>query len=67
MLEKFLNKNVLICIANYAAASENMASFKNPLAGFQRRGKVTRIDENFIELDNDEIVAIRYIATIKSL
>ena len=67
MLEKFLNKNVLICIANYASASEKVAGFNNSLAPFQRRGIVTRVDDNFIELDNNEVVAIKYISTIKSL
>ncbi len=67
MLEKFLNKNVLICIANYAAAAETLPAFGNPLAQVQRKGRVTRVDENFIELDNNEIVAIKYISTIKSL
>ena len=68
MLEKFLNKEVMICLANYASAySFEKVSFGANLAHLQRRGRVTRVDENFIELDNDEVVAIRYIAIIKSL
>jgi hypothetical protein len=66
MLEKFLNQNVLICIANYASAFEKVA-FGATLEHVQRRGKVTRVDENFVELDNNEVVAIKYICTIKSL
>lgn len=67
MLEKFLNKKVLICIANYAAATEVMASMKNPYAPLQRKGTVTNIDNNFIELDNNEVIAIKYITTIKEI
>lgn len=67
MLEKFLNKNVLICFANYASATEVTPSFSNPYSAVQRKGIVTNIDNNFIELDNDEVVAIKYIATIKSI
>ena len=68
MLEKFLNKNVLICIASYASAHEKIVvSVKNSMMPFQRIGTVTRVDENFIELDNNEIVAIKYISTIKGI
>ena len=54
MLEKFLNKRVQIVYSSYAY--ERML-----------KGIVTKIDENFIELDNDEVVAIKYIVTIKSI
>ena len=64
MLEKFLNKKVLICIANYASAAE-MIVFNRPLEAVQRKGTVTNVDENFVELDNNELVAIKYICTIK--
>ncbi|MBQ2836315.1 MAG: hypothetical protein IJE68_05740 [Clostridia bacterium] len=68
MLEKFLNKNVLICIANYASAVEEMPRpGKNAFVAVQRKGTVTRVDDKFIELDNNEVVAIKYISTIKSL
>ena len=63
MLEKFLNKKVLICISQYAAA---ITGIGGPNA-VQRKGVVTNIDDKFIELDNDEIIAIQYITTIKSL
>lgn len=61
MLEKFLNKDVLINIANYAITLGNVSK------GAYRKGTVTAIDDNFIELDNDEVIAIKYITTIKSL
>lgn len=68
MLEKFLNKKVLICISHYAAAQEKIVM--GPKAGlepFQRNGIVTQINNDFIELDNNEVVAIKYITTIKYL
>ena len=56
MLEKFLNKNVSIILAQYAAKGKK-----------KKKGTVTNINEKFIELDNDEVVAIKYIAAIKSI
>ena len=68
MLEKFLNKNVLICLANYASAAEKIAiGTSGMLATIQRKGTVTAVDDKFIELDNNEVVAIKYISTIKAL
>jgi len=68
MLEKFLNKNVLICFANYAHAQEKLViGTRGILEAVQRRGTVTAVDDNFIELDNNELVAIKYISTIKAL
>lgn len=66
MLKKFLNKKVLICIASYASAAEKIVMGPN-LAAFQRQGTVTDVDDNFVELDNNELVAIKYIATIKAV
>lgn len=67
MLEKFLNKRVLVCISHYAAAYERMYMGVGVIEAYQRKGVLTRLDNNFIELDNDEVVAIKYITTIKSL
>ena len=37
------------------------------IIGTYRHGTVTKIDNDFVELDNDEIIAIKYITSIKSL
>ena len=66
MLEKFKNKKVLICIAQYAAAYDKIV-LGAQVHALQRQGIVTNIDDNFIELDNNEVIAIKYIATIKSI
>ena len=55
MIEKFLNKKVQIVYTGYSNAFYSL------------KGIVTKIDDNFIEVDNDEIIAIKYIMTIKSL
>ena len=68
MLEKFLNKKVLICIAEYAKAIEKIAiGVQGSLEHCQRKGTITNINDKFIELDNDELIAIKYITTIKSI
>ena len=54
MLEKFKNKKVEIIYTSYA-------HFR------MLKGIVTNIDENFIELDNNDLIAIKYILTIKSI
>ena len=54
MLEKFLNQKVQILATLYGAAT-------------MKKGTITAIDENFIELDNSEIVAIKAITTVKPL
>ena len=54
MLEKFLNKKVQVRYTIYG----------HFLIG---KGIITNIDENFIELDNDQIIAIKYVTDIKSL
>jgi len=68
MLEKFLNKNVEICLAEYAKAIDHISiGTKGVLEQYLRKGTVTRVDDNFIELDNNLVIAIKYITTIKSL
>ena len=59
MLEKFLNKKVKVYISNYGAGSPSDAVNL-------KEGTITALDENFIELDSDEIIAIRYIRNIKN-
>ena len=68
MLEKFLNEKVEICLAEYAKGIDHIAmGVKGILEQCVRKGTVTRIDENIIELDNNVVIAIKYIVTIKSL
>ena len=55
MLEKFLNEKVLI---TYTAYSSHW---------FDSKGIITKIDDDFIEIDNNQIIAIKYIVSIKSL
>lgn len=52
MLEKFLNEKVEIVYTPYG------------LAGFTIKGVITAIDENFVELDNNEIIAIKFIMKV---
>ena len=54
MLEKFLNKKVGIVIFNGSASPD-----------FEK-GFVTAVDENFIELDNNLTIAIKYIMSIEA-
>ncbi|MBP3707337.1 MAG: hypothetical protein J6J36_01850 [Clostridia bacterium] len=54
MLEKYLNRKVGVCIFN-----------ATQIPGFEK-GIVTAVDENFIELDNDLTIAIKYIISIKA-
>ena len=59
MLEKLLNKKVRIYFGNFAVPPElGQMSAK-------REGIVTAIDKEFIELDNDLIIAIKYVTRIK--
>ena len=55
MIEKFLNEKVQII---YTAYSDSFFSLK---------GIITKIDDNFIEVDSNQIIAIKYIISIKSL
>ena len=54
MLEKFLNKKVQIYATLYGAQA-------------MRKGIITAIDENFIELDSGEIIAKKAITIVKPL
>lgn len=51
MLEKFLNKKVAITFTCYCTI-------------WKRQGTVTKIDEKFIEIDNNEIISIEYIVSV---
>ena len=52
MLEKFLNKKVEILYTTY-----NYRVVES--------GIITNIDENFIELDNNKVLQIKFICTIR--
>ena len=55
MIEKFLNQKVLIAYTGYASAFYSV------------KGILTKMDDNFVEVDNNQIIAIKYILSIKSL
>ena len=68
MIKKFLNKDVVIFIANYAIEKDpSLDPVTAMIEGVRKKGKVTNIDGYFIELDNNEVIAIKYITSIKSL
>ena len=54
MLEKFLNKKVAIWVSLYGSAN-----------GYIKKGIMTSYNEEYIELDNEKIIAIRFIASIE--
>lgn len=60
MLEKFLNKKVEILISSYGTPYVGMI---NSYA-IKHTGIVTNIDSNFIELDNNKVIQIKYIISV---
>ena len=58
MLEKYLNKKVKI----YATSMYNTAM--GTISRVSRVGVVTDVDDKFIELDNNSVIAINYIVSI---
>ena len=70
MLNSMLNKKVKIALADYAKAScmSDMQLVKNKGYWlFELEATIVDMDDNFIKLDNDMIIAIKYITYIKSL
>ena len=72
MLEKFLNKKVRIIIATYGTTlNQKMKasmSFGNAyIAEYNVEGTVTNIDSNFIEIDNNLVIQIKYIISIENI
>ena len=53
MLEKYLNKNVKI----YVSSHNELLDVK--------KGIITGINDNFVELDNNELIGINFIRNIK--
>lgn len=68
MLEKYLNKEVIIeeKLYQYASTISNEGMAKMTLACQNRiSGVVTAIDNNFIELDNNSMINLNYIYRIR--
>lgn len=64
MLNKYLNKKVEIAEKYYNGSSTIEGKLNN--GNLNRTiGTITAIDENFIEVDNSILIAIRYIYRIK--
>ncbi len=59
MLEKFLNKKVEILISSYGTPYNLSNSYL-----IKHKGVVTNIDSNFIELDNNKVIQIKYIISV---
>ena len=65
MLEKFLNKEVVIEEKLYATASTlSISKFQAPTYQNKLEGIITAIDDEFIELDNNALVARKFIYRI---
>ncbi len=64
MIDKFLNKKVIVCIADYAHSLDKVVLGAN-IEPWCREGIMTDYDEDYIELDHNEIIAIKYIARMK--
>ncbi len=73
MLEKFLNKKVKIVTAtNGTTICQKMKNsmsggFTNYVAEYNIEGIVTNIDSNFIEIDNNLVIQIKYIISIENI
>ena len=73
MLEKFLNKKVKIVIATYGTTlnqklkNSRSGGFTNYVAEYNVEGIVTNIDSNFIEIDNNLVIQIKYIISIENI
>lgn len=73
MLEKFLNKKVKIVTATNGttilqkAKNSMSGGFTGYIAEYNVEGIVTNIDSNFIEIDNNLVIQIKYIISIESI
>ena len=65
MLEKFLNKNVELTVATNGSSTK----YRLVRSGdsFYKKGTVTKLDDNFIELDNNMVIQIKYIIAIEAI
>ena len=64
MLEKYLNKNVIIEEKLYGDLISTMASERGIYTKYRIEGIITAIDDEFIELDNKMIIARKFIYRI---
>jgi len=64
MLEKYLNKKVEIAEKYYTGASTLEGKWDNGHLN-KSVGVITGIDDNFIELDHNTLIAIKFIYRIK--
>jgi len=60
MLEKFLNKRVKLFVTTYGSNT----AFRGNQGCV---GTVTNIDSNYIELDNNKVIQIKYIVSIENI
>ena len=69
MLEKFLNKKVRVITATYGTQlNSKVKKMKCSYATeYDVEGIVTNIDSNFIEIDNNLVIQIKYIISIENI
>lgn len=70
MLEKFLNKNVRISTTTYGSnisVTKKLEKMRRWSQEFLVEGIVTNIDSNFIEIDNNMVIQIKYIISIENI
>ena len=65
MLEKFLNKNVELTVATNGSSTKYQLFRSGD--SFYKKGTVTKLDDNFIELDNNMVIQIKYIIAIEAI
>lgn len=63
MLEKYINKNVIVIEKTYQGFSSKLLMGNKSLATI--KGILTSVDDNFIELDNEKLINRNHIYTIK--
>ena len=65
MLEKYLNKNVVIDEKVFGdLCFSNITDFKGIYSKYSIEGIITAIDDEFIEVDNKMLIAKKYIYKI---
>lgn len=68
MLNSLLNRKVAIGIAAYSASTIDMKFKLTGRAGIMYvEGTIVDMDDNFVKLDDEMLIAIKYITSIKPL